>query len=238
MRQLIKSIIHAWPWPLTINEKYDRQTKAILRKMLKSDSVCVDAGCYKGEILSLMIRHAPLAKHYAFEPIPIQYHYLIENFGEKAFIFPYALGNEHKETTFHYVKTNPTYSGLQQRQYKGVEDVELITVQVRKMDDVVPSDVPVRLIKIDVEGGEYDLLQGARNTLTLWKPVLIFEHGIGAADKYGVKPGDLYQYLSGTLGYKICLMGDYLKNESTPGFTKEAFEEQFWKALNCYFIAT
>lgn len=237
MRSLIKAIIHRWPWPLTVNEKYDRQTKAVLRKKLVADSVCVDAGCYKGEILSLMMQHAPKAKHFAFEPIPAQFNYLKEKFGNKAQLFPFALGNDNKETIFHYVKSNPTYSGLQQRQYKGEEDIEQIKVQVRKLDEIIPADVPVRLIKIDVEGGEYDLLQGAQNILSQWKPILVFEHGIGAADRYGVKPGDLYQYLVNTLGYKICLMGDFLKNENTRGFTQPEFEEQFWKGLNCYFIA-
>ena len=92
MRSLIKAIIHRWTWPLTVNEKYDRQTKAVLRKILHRDSVCVDAGCYKGEILSIMMHHAPKARHYAFEPIPAQFNYLKEKFGNKAELFPFALG--------------------------------------------------------------------------------------------------------------------------------------------------
>jgi FkbM family methyltransferase len=184
-----------------------------------------------------MMESAPKARHIAFEPVPDQFTFLQANFGSQADIFPYALGNENKTTTFNHVVSNPTYSGLRQRQYKGDETIHEIDVDVRKLDDVISSDVPVSLIKIDVEGGEYDVLQGAAGILKKWHPYLIFEHGIGGADKYGIRPGDVYDYLVQSLGYEICLMGDFLKNEHTPGFTKSAFEEQFWKGTNCYFLA-
>ena len=237
MREFLKKIVHVWPWPLTLNERYDRQTKAVIKKVLKSDSLCIDVGCFKGEILQAMIDSAPNVHHKAVEPVPQQYVFLKEQFGNKADIFPYALGNENKQTTFHHVVSNPTYSGLQQRQYKGEETINEIAVEVRKMDDVIGQDTPITLIKIDVEGGEHDVMQGAVAILNKWHPYLIFEHGIGGADKYGVKPSDVYDLLVNTLGYRICLMGDYLKKETTEGFTRAAFEEQFWKGTDCYFLA-
>lgn len=237
MREFLKKLIHIWPWPLTLNERYDRQTKAVIRKVCKPDSVCIDVGCFKGDILTAMIEAAPAARHKAFEPVPQQVAILKEQFSQQADIFPYALGDENKQTTFHHVVSNPTYSGLQQRQYKGEETINEIAVEVRKMDDVIGLDTPVTLIKIDVEGGEHDVMQGAQGILKKWHPYLIFEHGIGGADKYGVKPGDVYDFLVDSLGYKVCLMGDYLKETNTPGLTRSGFEEQFWKALNCYFIA-
>ena len=238
MRELLKKIIHLWPWPLTLNERYDRQTKAVLKKICKADSLCIDVGCYRGDILTAMMDNAPKAHHIAFEPVPTQFAYLKEHFSAKATIYPYALGNENKSTTFHHVVSNPTYSGLQQRQYKGEETISEIEVEVRKLDDVISPDLAVALIKIDVEGGEYDVMRGAVNTLRAHHPYLIFEHGIGGADKYGIKPGDVFELLSEQLGYTICLMGDYLKNDKTPGFTKSGFEDQFWNSKNCYFLAS
>lgn len=237
MRALLKKIIHHWPWPLTLNERYDRQTKAVLKKVSSPGSLCIDVGCYRGDILQAMIDAAPEVRHKAFEPVPQQYAFLKAQFGHQADIFPYALGDENKKTTFHHVVSNPTYSGLQQRQYKGEETISEIEVEVRKMDDVIPLDLPVSLIKIDVEGGEHDVLQGAKVILQKWHPYIIFEHGIGGADKYGIKPGDVYDLLVTTLGYRICLMGDFLKNENAKGFARAAFEEQFWKGTDCYFLA-
>jgi FkbM family methyltransferase len=237
MRELLKKIIHLWPWPLTLNERYDRQTKAVLKKVCKADSLCIDVGCYRGDILKAMMTQAPQAHHIAFEPVPMQFAFLKDHFGNRATIYPYALGNENKTTTFHHVVSNPTYSGLRQRQYKGDEIINEIEVEVRKLDEVISPNLAPALIKIDVEGGEYDVMRGAFHTLRKFHPYLIFEHGIGGADKYGIQPGDVFDFLSTELGYSICLMGDFLKNEKTPAFKKAAFEEQFWKGKNCYFLA-
>ena len=237
MRDTLKKIIHLWPWPLTLNERYDRQTKAILKKVCKENSVCIDVGCYRGDILQAMMEAAPDAYHIAFEPVPDQFAFLKENFSERADIYPYALGNENKETIFHHVVSNPTYSGLQQRKYKGEEEIKEIRVQVRKLDEVISHDIPITLLKIDVEGGEFDVLKGSTAIIQKWNPYIIFEHGVGGADKYGVQPAELFDMLTGNFGYRICLMGEFLKNDKTEGFTKSQFEEQFNKELNCYFIA-
>lgn len=237
MRELIKQLIKLLPWALTFNERYDRQTKKIISKLCKPDSVCIDVGCFKGDILEKMISSAPDARHIAFEPIPEQFKLLTDKFSDRADIHPYALGKTNHTTTFHHVVSNPTYSGLKQRQYKGKELINEINVDVRRMDDVIQDDIPIRLIKIDVEGGEYDVLQGAERLLLKWKPYLIFEHGIGGADKYNVEPGDIYNLLAAKYGYKLGIMGEFLKHKNMSGFNKQEFERQFNQQLNCYFIA-
>lgn len=237
MREILKRIIGLSPWPLTLNEKYDRQTKAVISKVCERNSNCIDIGCFKGEILKLMIRFAPEGRHIAFEPIPDEYQLLKNKFSDKADIYPFAIGNENKETIFNYVTSNPTYSGLKKRQYKREENVKEITIQVRPLDQVVLIDLPIQLIKIDVEGGEFDVLKGAVNTLARWRPYLIFEHGKGGSDVYGVQPGDVYDFLTNDLQYRICLMSDFLQNEQTKGFSKSAFTQQYEQELNCYFLA-
>jgi FkbM family methyltransferase len=237
IKGLLKQIVKVWPWPLTLNEKYDRETHKVISRLCRHDSVCIDVGSYEGEILRLMMKYAPDARHAAFEPIPQQYFQLRQKLGDKADIYPFALGKEENVSTFQHVISNPTYSGLKKRNYKGKEKISEIKVQVRPLDEVIAFDLPIHLIKIDVEGGEYDVLQGARRILEKWKPYLIFEHGIGAADKYGVSPLNLHQFLVQELGYTICLMEDFLKNEKVNGFTSAEFEDQFWKGKNCYFLA-
>jgi FkbM family methyltransferase len=237
MKRLLKKIIHILPWPLTLSEQYDRQTKAIIRKVCNDDSLCIDVGCFKGDILRLMMDAAPKAKHIAFEPTPVQYEYLKNTFDSKAEIYPYALSNINGTSTFNYVKTNPTYSGLVRRNYVQEEQIDEIQVEVRTLDDVVPAQRPVRLIKIDVEGGEFNVMRGAEQLLKSQHPFIIFEHGLGATDKYGFGPDDIYHLLVDQLGYRIMLMGDFLKNEKQTGFSKAELSEQFHRAINCYFIA-
>lgn len=237
MRKMLKKVVKYWPWPVTVNERYDRQTKAVLKKICKAGSICIDIGCYEGEILTLMQKYAPSGHHHGFEPIPAKYDQLKNKFGSTATIYPFALGDENKETTFNHVVSNPTYSGLKKRTYKGDEEIKIIPVQVRMLDAVISNEIPVRLIKIDVEGGEYNVLRGGMQTLKKWRPFIIFEHGVGGADKYGVSPGDVYRFLVKELGYSISLMEYFLKDDKTRGFTQAELEDQFWKGKNSYFIA-
>ena len=98
---------------------------------------------------------------------------------------------------FHHVVTNDSYSGLRGRRYdRPRESVEVISVATARMDDVIPADLPIAFVKIDVEGGELGVLAGAQRTLARWAPVVVFEHGLGAADYYGTRPEDVYAALS------------------------------------------
>src|SRR6187397_1351906 len=103
LRESLKRMVKTLPFPLTRNERYDRQTEALIKKLCKADSVCIDVGCFNGEILGLMMKYAPRASHFAFEPIPQQFDLLKQKLGDKANIYPFALGDDNSETTFAYV---------------------------------------------------------------------------------------------------------------------------------------
>jgi hypothetical protein len=51
------------------------------------------------------------------------------------------------------------------------------------------------LIKIDVEGAEREVLEGAIRTITKHRPIVIFEHGRGASARYGTQPRHIYELL-------------------------------------------
>jgi hypothetical protein len=48
-------------------------------------------------------------------------------------------------------------------------------VPVSTADAVLPADMPVDLVKIDVEGFEDKVLEGMQETLKRWHPAIIFE---------------------------------------------------------------
>jgi len=52
---------------------YDHLTFKIIKKCLRPDSICIDVGCHKGDVLSVMRYYAPKGKFYAFEPLPYLY---------------------------------------------------------------------------------------------------------------------------------------------------------------------
>jgi hypothetical protein len=98
----------------------------------------------------------------------------------------------------------------------------------------VPAATPIHFIKIDVEGGELQVLKGGAETIRRNRPVIVFEHGLGAADCYGTQPEDVYELLS-FCGLRISTMERWLHNQVS--FSRDEFVGQFREHLNFYFIA-
>lgn len=238
MKEAIKQLIKKLPIAFTQNQRYDRQTKRVIQRVCKANSTCVDVGCHKGEVLDVMLQAAPQGKHYGFEPIPFLYEGLRNKYQgqQNCEISNLALSNQTGEATFNYVVSNPSYSGLHKRKYdrEGEQDTT-ITVRTAKMDEVLPPDQPVDLIKIDVEGGEMLVLEGAKQTLLQKRPIVLFEHGLGASDYYGAGPVQLFEYFT-SCGYVISTLQSWLKGDGET-FEQTAFEEQFFQKLNFFFIA-
>ena len=222
---------------LTKNLKYDRLTKAIMRAKLKADSNCVDVGCHKGEILEMMLKFAPKGKHFAFEPIPHLFNDLRSKFENKATIFQFALSDTKGDgkTTFNLVKNAPAYSGIRQRHYDiGNPEIEVITVNLSTMDEVL-GDQKIDFIKIDVEGGEFGVLKGAKNLLKANKPTILFECGKGASDFYGTKPADIFKYITEEIGLSIFTLQSFIKGQKS--LSDSEFIQCFDMGKEYYFVA-
>lgn len=237
MKEAIKQLIKKLPIAFTQNQRYDRQTKRVIQHVCKPNSTCVDVGCHKGEVLDVMLQAAPQGKHYGFEPVPFLYEGLRSKYQgqQNCEISDLALSNQTGEATFNYVVSNPSYSGLHKRKYdrEGEKDTT-ITVRTAKMDEVLPLDQRVDLIKIDVEGGEMLVLEGAKQTLLQKRPIVLFEHGLGASDYYGAGPAQVFDYFS-SCAYAINTMQGWMKGEAA--FDQAGFEQQFFQKLNYFFIA-
>lgn len=232
---MLKTWLKKLPVDWTLNQRYDRQTRAVIKKVCKNDANTVDVGCHKGEVLDEILKSAPSGQHFGFEPIPHFFEKLKKNYPVNCHFYDLALSNQKGETTFNYVVSNPSYSGIQRRRYdKSGEVDQQIRVKMDLLDSVLPPDLKIDFIKIDVEGAEFLVLQGAEQTLKKWKPVVVFEHGLGGADVYGVRPGQVFDFLQ-NCGLNISLMGDWLKGK--PAFSKNEFVRQFDEGLNYYFIA-
>jgi FkbM family methyltransferase len=237
MKELLKKILALLHISLTRNQRYDAYTKVILKRVLKTGSVCIDVGCHKGEILDLMLKLSPDGLKFGFEPIPELYQFLLEKYShlKNVKISPVALYNESGQTTFQHVRNAPAYSGIRKRKYSTRDvQIEQITVSTGKLDDLIPPNTNIDLIKIDVEGAEFKVLQGALKTLERCKPLIIFEFGLGAADFYGSTPTEVYFYLKKT-GLKISTLHGFL-HHSHP-LSEDQFRQFYELGTEYYFIA-
>jgi FkbM family methyltransferase len=149
-----------------------------------------------------MLEIAPRGKHYAFEPIP----YLAANLRRlcpTVSVHACALSDTEEVATFAHVVNVPGWSGLRRGDYPDQVEVEQITVDVRRLDDVIPADTAVRFIKIDVEGAELQVLRGGVNTIRRCRPHIVFEFGEGHARPYGTTPEMIWDYLTSQCGLGV-----------------------------------
>jgi FkbM family methyltransferase len=187
--------------PVTrIDRLANDNTRLLLAFTLRSDSNCIDIGAHSGVILQEIVRCAPRGKHIAFEPL--------EDFAKQLVLdFPgvdvrnVALSNEAGEMEFHVVVHDPMQSGLKAR--ADDQDKRVVRVTVETLDSGLPAGYVPDLIKIDVEGAEQRVLEGAMRTITDHQPVIVFEHGAGLEDEYGTSPGAVFDLLTGDAGLRI-----------------------------------
>jgi len=236
VKQVIRQVLVTLNLPITRNLKYDILTKKVLQRELTSTSNCVDVGAHKGEILDLLLSLAPQGQHTAFEPIPQMFNKLLENFKIGVKVYPYALSNRTGITHFNVVVDSPAYSGLQKREYKTAHpQIESIEVEVHELDQVLQSrNFRLDLIKIDVEGGELDVLKGATQILSTDHPTLIFEFGKGASEYYGTMPHHMHELLT-QYGYQIWTIGDFWSNNKS--LDSAALKHVYENQSDYYFVA-
>lgn len=235
MKRFLRKILNKFKLDLTKNLRYDRLSMEILKNNLNHNSNCIDVGCHKGEFLDMILRFAPKGKHFCFEPIPSMFSGLVLKYKHfnNVKILPYAVGKIEGVTDFNLVIDSPAYSGLKIRDYKKPNPkIDKIKVNVTTLDEVIQTSVD--FIKIDVEGGEYDVLLGASKILEKDKPLILFEFGLGASDFYGTTPKEIYTFLE-EKEYQLYSLKSFLKN--APSYSFEEFEKVYELNKEYYFLA-
>jgi FkbM family methyltransferase len=214
--------------------RYDRQLGAVIRRVLRADSNSVDVGAHRGAVLRELLRRAPRGVHYAVEPLPEQAAYLRARF-PAARVLQYALGEAAGEASFYHVVERPTRSGLRRVEYPSPDEpVVPIAVAVARLDALVPPELPISLLKIDVEGAEYGVLAGAEALIRRHRPVVVFEHGLFSPRYYGVPTAQIYRLLAGDYGLRVSTMARWLAGE--PPLDAAGFEGAV-NAGGYYYIA-
>ncbi len=143
----------------------DFEELAFTLHLLREDELFVDVGANQGGWS--LIAAGRGARVFSFEPVPLTRERLESNLSanpetirQRVRVFPFGLSDRDEQATFtadldaanHLVSGQVAPTG------------RTITVDLVKADDILRAERPV-LIKIDVEGEELRVLQGARNIL-------------------------------------------------------------------------
>lgn len=212
---------------------FEGMLEAFYTRLPLAGTEVIDVGAHAG-------RHAiPLATLagmegacYAFEPIPAIRKVLAEKVAAKGLnnvvILPFALAEREGTAQFNFVPNLPEESGLKKRHAYNAPPArfEAIPVKVRRLDDAIPAAARIRFIKIDVEGGELDVLKGSTRILDESRPIVAFECGAASFLGYHETPDAIFETFA-SRGYRVfAITGAPI--ESVDAFRTASFAQAFW----------
>jgi len=151
----------------------------------------IDVGASTGAF-TLLSKHHPDLKVWSFEPVDLTYRVLKENvylngLDQKVSCHKAGVSNYNGNGVLHSIKEIGG-SGVSMvdgvpAPHKHVKDTPITVITLDRFCDVL--DIVPTFIKIDTEGGEKFVLEGAAKTIEKYHPFLLFEYQQTNADQYG-----------------------------------------------------
>jgi FkbM family methyltransferase len=188
----------------------DEHIRLLCAYMLRVDSNCVDVGANVGRILEHFVSVAPRGRHVAFEPLPDLAADLTRRF-PNVDVRRVALGRApESDREFVRVLETPSRSGFRPA-VAGNRETSRLTVEVEALDGALPRDYVPALVKIDVEGAELEVLEGALHMLRRHRPLVLLEHQPSDTSD----SSDLFEILAEEVGFSLFDMeghGPYSKD--------------------------
>jgi FkbM family methyltransferase len=176
--------------------------EAILRsgyeRLIRPGDTVVDAGAHSGGHTAIFCELVGAdGAVIAFEPLPDIFLKLRSNItSQNACLVNAALSDQSGRTSFVHARGTPWESGLRQRILTDPQHADPVTIEVEAMrlDDWIEDMTALRYIKIDVEGGEMAVLQGAERTLGRFRPIISVEYGFQGYSVYGHEKRTLWDF--------------------------------------------
>ena len=155
-------------------------TKA-LQKELKEEMICLDIGANIG-YYATMESHSVGKSGWviAIEPSPINFSFLKRNMDLQKTsnyeVHNFAIGNVESEINF-LISKKSNLSRVVQEGEKIPEGCELIRIPLKSIDKLVEEKKleKLDLLRMDVEGYEMQILEGSKNTIRKFKPMIQIE---------------------------------------------------------------
>lgn len=166
----------------------------------------IDVGAHVG-CYALLAKHHPDLKVHAFEPVPstasvLRVNVEINDLQKRVKVNQAGVSSYNGIGKLYVVKT-PEGSGVSMVDGNPAhhKDVNTLAVKVTTIDDYVERhNLEPTFIKIDTEGGEKLVLQGAKRTLRKYHPFIIAEYSGENTGQYGYPTSDIVTLLE-DLGY-------------------------------------
>jgi FkbM family methyltransferase len=217
---------------------YESLLQAFYTEILSEGDFAIDVGAHSGRhtlpmLKSVVSKTGKSGRVFAFEPIPFAREWLKSRFWsekvsmEPLSLLPYALSNYSGSSEFVVAVDRPEESGLKERVFNGRTEIREIEVEVRRLDEFDFGGL-VRFIKIDCEGGEFNVLLGGSEVIGRCRPTITFEFGASSFRAYDVVPETVFDWFSQLKYLVFDITG---KSLSAGEFVESCRTEAVWDYL-------
>lgn len=209
------------------------ELKTIKRAVRPDDTVC-DIGANKGSYTYWLSRWVPRGRVIAFEPQAELAAYLQRacvSMGIKnVTVEPKAVYSQSGTLDLFIPGGKDSPGATLSAKAASPEEGRRVSVPVVALDEYFPPETRIGVLKIDVEGAEKGVFEGARRILTQQSPLLVFE-----CENRHLEAGsvvDVFRFLEG-LGYAgefICGRSLRPLAEFDPSLHQKQTGEKYWDA--------
>ncbi len=179
---------------------YERIERDMLIAMAKPGDVLFDVGAYVGWYSVEFAKRVPASKVYAFEPIYSNRYELHNNIGDlkNVFIYPFAICNQKAMMPIYLSDKESGVASLAPLEEERFGPEKWVLIPSLNLDSFVEDKKRAPdFIKIDVEGAELLVLQGAEQTLRQHRPIVLCEMLRKWAKRFDYHPNAIIAYMLG-----------------------------------------
>lgn len=198
--QFVGNVHDAYSCSLAVNPNAEEPLLKFLDASMPTDGNAIDVGANMGRIAVFMARRLQGRGHiYAFEPTPDTARRAAATFAlnglENVSLFPCAVGDMNGEIKFYHAENHTDLASATPSDFQ--TSWKETDTPCRTLDDIIVSEEihNITFMKIDVEGHELKVFQGARALMQRDKPGILFEFNMELAPKTGWTPEDVFDLL-------------------------------------------
>jgi len=189
-------------WTLLSVGTYEDEINKLIRISLKPGDNAIDIGANIGLQSIRMAQSVTNTGHvYSFEPLfhlqnKFKRNIALNKF-ENVTLFPFALSDAADEITYSINENNWNQGTFSLQHKNSGTTAQQITIKVADQLTEIQLLPHLELIKIDVEGFEFQVIKGLEKTIKKHKPRIIFEYDNNYWGANGQKIGDCFEFLRG-----------------------------------------
>jgi FkbM family methyltransferase len=158
---------------------YERKEEDFINSVLRGGDYFVDVGANVGVFTLLAAQMVgPFGRVFAFEPNPtvadlLRRSAVMNWWHDRVVVSELGVGADNSDAIMHLLKYRNGDSRVTQEPSRAFEktsefspETEQINIQITSLDQYFPYNVPIRFLKVDVEGFEDEVLQGASRLIS------------------------------------------------------------------------